>query len=104
MPYLVPATINMPSPPYLTPAQIVPTMKSKVQQDAVYASLSTAHKAAIDRAVALAAKGHPREAMKGFVDDGRRIGFWKPSKMQINVHGNIGEQDFRQVLFFYSSG
>lgn len=78
-------------------------MKSQTQQDTIYASLTPAHKSAIDRAIVLASKRHPREATKGFVDDGRKIGFWNTSKMAINIHDNIDDWDFRQDLFFYSS-
>lgn len=125
MPCMIPATISMPSyimpasmslphrpypplsPLYTTPPPskaIVPNMNSQTQQDTIYDSLTPACKAAIDRAIALASKRHPREAMKDFVDDGRKIGFWNTSKMAINIHDNIDDWDFRQVLFFYSSG
>ncbi|OBT40446.1 hypothetical protein VE00_08708 [Pseudogymnoascus sp. WSF 3629] len=96
MSYLVPATIAMPTP---TTNSTAPPQSTPSSQ--VLASLTPAHRSAFDRAIALATRGRAREAMKGFVDEARKGGFWREGKMMVDVRDDVSEVNFRGVLMYY---
>ncbi|OBT86168.1 hypothetical protein VE02_05754 [Pseudogymnoascus sp. 03VT05] len=95
MSYLAPATAAMPT---LTSNSAPPDRAPSPQ---VLASLTPAHRSAFDRAMSLALKGRAREAMRGFVDEARKGGFWREGKMMVDVRDDVSEVNFRGVLMYY---
>ncbi|OBT57379.1 hypothetical protein VE04_02837 [Pseudogymnoascus sp. 24MN13] len=79
-PYLMPATAAMPTPATSSALPPQPTLPAQL-----LASLTPFHRAALDRAVARAARGNRREALRNFVDEARKGGFWREGKMLVDI-------------------
>lgn len=78
------------------------TPRPKSEEDKILASFTAGHRAAFERAIALALKGHYRQALMSFIDDSRTVGFANPLLMPIMIDDSASMAELKEILYYYS--